>query len=299
TKMHALSSAVTAALVRAVSEAERGFAGLVIWSPDEPFSAGADLKGMMPTFMAGGIPALDAEVKQFQTAMLALRYAEVPTVAAVAGLALGGGCELALACVRRVAHLEAYIGLVEVGVGLVPAGGGLTFGARRAAEERSLAPDAPLLHFLKKYFMNAAMATVSKSAGEARRLGYLLPSDSIIFNTHELLGAAVREAKVLSDANYRPPLRGQRFAVAGRSGAATIQGQLVNLQAGGFISEHDVHLGRTIAEIICGGDVDAGTLVDESWMLTLERKAFLGLLMHPKTQERIIGMMQDGKPVRN
>jgi 3-hydroxyacyl-CoA dehydrogenase len=147
--------------------------------------------------------------------------------------------------------------------------------------------------------MNAAMANVSKSAAEARRMGYLLPADTIVFNVHELLGAAIREAKTMFEAGYRPPLRLKSFAVAGRAGAATIMGQLANLREGGFISDHDVHLGKTIAEIMCGGDVEPGSLVDESWILALERKAFISLLMHPKTQERIMGMMTDGKPVRN
>ncbi|HEY8945962.1 MAG TPA: 3-hydroxyacyl-CoA dehydrogenase/enoyl-CoA hydratase family protein [Polyangiaceae bacterium] len=299
TKMHALSSAVTAALVTAVSEAERGYMGLVVWSPEEPFSAGADLKGMMPTFMQGGVDAIGREVEQFQKAMLALRYAQVPTVAAIAGLALGGGCELALACTRRVAHLESYMGLVEVGVGLVPAGGGLAYGARRAAEERALAPDAPLLHFLKKYFTNAAMANVSKSAREAREFGYLSSSDPIVFNSYELLHVASKTATGLYESGYRPPFRGATFPVAGTSGAATIEGQLVNFREGGFASEHDVLLGKTIARVLCGGDVEPGALVNEEWILALERQAFTSLLMNPKTQDRIVGMMQHGKPVRN
>jgi 3-hydroxyacyl-CoA dehydrogenase len=204
-----------------------------------------------------------------------------------------------VSCARRVAHFESYIGLVEVGVGLIPGAGGLLYGARRAAEEHALAPDAQRLAFLKKYFMNAAMANVSKSASEARRMGDLLPADTIVFNVHELLGAAIREAKTMHEAGYRPPLKVKGFPVAGRTGTATIMAQLVNMKEGGFISEHDMHLGKTIAEVMCGGDVDAGTLVDEAWILTLERKAFMSLLMHPKTQERIMGMMNDGKPVRN
>ena len=134
---------------------------------------------MLPLFMSGGIEALEPEEKKLQDGMLRLRYAGIPTVAAVSGLALGGGCELAIACARRVAHLESYIGLVEVGVGLVPGAGGLLYGARRAAEERAVAPETPLLNFLKKYFMNAAMANVSKSAFEAQQMGYLLPSDPV------------------------------------------------------------------------------------------------------------------------
>jgi 3-hydroxyacyl-CoA dehydrogenase len=190
------------------------------------------------------------------------------------------------------------MGLVEVGVGLVPGAGGLTYGARRAAEEQASAPDAPLLHFLKKYVLQAATAQVSRSAIEARRMGYLLDVDTVVMNAHELLFAAVREARALRDAGYRPPLAA-RFPVVGRDGLATIEAQLVNMRDGGFISPHDYHLGRSIAEIMSGGDVDAGTLVDEAWMLALERRAFTGLLTHPKTQERIMGMVQTGKPVRN
>jgi 3-hydroxyacyl-CoA dehydrogenase len=299
TKMHVLSAGVTAGIARAVETSEKDFAALVVWSPGDVFSVGADLKGMMPVFMSGGVAALEVEQKALQDALLALRYAKVPTLAAVSGLALGGGCELALACARRIAHVESYIGLVETGVGLIPGAGGLLYGARRAAEEQALAPDAPLLAFMKKYFMNAAMANVSKSALEAQRMGYLQASDSIVFNVHELLGAALRTAKAMAECGYRPPLVLKGFPVLGRGGSATIAGQLVNLREGGFISEHDYHLGATIAEILCGGDVDAGSLVDEAWILALERTHFKRLLQHPKTQERIIGMMQSGKPVRN
>jgi 3-hydroxyacyl-CoA dehydrogenase len=299
TKMHVIGAGVTAGIARAVDEAERNFGSLVVWSPGEPFSAGADLKGMMPLFMSGGVAALEAQEKALQDALLRVRYAEVPVVAALAGLALGGGCELALACARRVAHIESYVGLVEVGVGLIPGAGGLLYGARRAAEEHALAPDTPLLAFLKKYFLNAAMANVSKSAFEAQRMGYLLPSDGVVMNVHELFGAALGVARGLAGSGYRPPLKLKGFRVAGRSGTATIMGQLVNMREGGFISDHDLHLGKTIATILCGGDVEAGSLVDEAWMYALERKAFTSLLMHPKSQERIVGMMQDGKPVRN
>ncbi|MBW6496721.1 MAG: 3-hydroxyacyl-CoA dehydrogenase, partial [Burkholderiaceae bacterium] len=205
---------------------------------------------------------------------------------------------LAVHCARRVANIESYIGLVEVGVGLIPGGGGLAYGARRAAEEQALAPDANLLEFLKKYFMAAGMAQVSKSALEAQAMGYLLSDDQIVFNRYELLYTAVREAKAMHDAGYRPPRRA-RFKVAGRSSASTIEMQLVNMREGGFISAHDYHLGRTIAEVMCGGDVEPGSVVDEEWIMTLEREAFMSLLTHPKTQERIMGMMQTGKPVRN
>jgi 3-hydroxyacyl-CoA dehydrogenase len=302
TKMNAIGPGVTAGLASAVELAEREYQGLVIWSPGSldggAFSAGADLQAMLPLFMSGGAKAIGPEEKKLQDAMLSLRYAQVPTVAAVAGLALGGGCELAAYCAHRVAHLESYIGLVEVGVGLIPGAGGLTYGARRAAEESAAAPDAYLLHFLTKYVTAAATAQVSRSAHEARAMGYLLPSDTVVFHIHELLHVAIAQAKAMHAAGWRPPLR-IPFKVAGRGGRATIEAQLVGMRDGGFISAHDFHLGRTVAHVMCGGDVDAGSLVDEDWLLALEREAFTSLVAHPKTQERILGMMQTGKPVRN
>jgi 3-hydroxyacyl-CoA dehydrogenase len=298
TKVHAIGPGVIEGLLKGLDLAERRYRGLVIWSPDEPFSYGADLQAMLPLFMSGGVKALEPVEKALQDAMLRLRYAQVPTVAAVSGMALGGGCELAIHCARRVAALESYIGLVEVGVGLIPGGGGLAYGARRAAEENRAAPDAYLMDFLKKYFMAAATAQVSRSAIEAREMGYLLEDDPIVFNGHELLYTAVREAQAMHDSGWRPP-RKPVFRVMGRTGVATIMAQLVNMRDGGFISAHDFHLGRTIAEVMCGGDVDPGSMVDEEWLMSLERRAFMGLLTHPKTQERIMGMMQTGKPVRN
>jgi 3-hydroxyacyl-CoA dehydrogenase len=298
TKVHAIGPGVIAGLLKGVELAEREYKGLVIWSPDDPFSYGADLQAMLPVFMSGGVGAIGEAEKALQDAMLRLRYAQVPTVAAVANMALGGGCELAMYCARRVAHLESYIGLVEVGVGLIPGGGGLAFGARRAAEEQSAAPDANLLDFLKKYVLAAGTAQVSRSAIEARAMGYLLPEDRIVFHRQELPYVAIREAKAMSDAGYRPP-RKSTIRVAGRAGIATVSAQMLNMRDGGFISAHDYHLGRTIAEVMCGGEVDPGSLVDEEWLMALERRAFTSLLTHPRTQERIMGMMQTGKPVRN
>ncbi|MGD9942399.1 MAG: 3-hydroxyacyl-CoA dehydrogenase/enoyl-CoA hydratase family protein [Burkholderiaceae bacterium] len=298
TKVHAIGPGVVAGLMKAIEMAEADYRGLVVWSPDDPFSAGADLQAMLPLFMSGGVKAIEPEERKLQEAMLRLRYAQVPSVAAVSGMALGGGCELALYCARRVAYLESYIGLVEVGVGLIPGAGGLTYGARRAAEEQAAAPDGALLDFLKKYFMAAGTAQVSRSALEAQATGWLQPSDSIVFNRYELLYCALREALAMSELGYRPPRRAS-FRVAGRDGAATIEAQLVNMRDGGLISAHDYHLGRTIAGILCGGDVEPGSMVDEAWIMRLEREAFMSLLTHPKTQERIMGMMQTGKPVRN
>ncbi|MBE0615679.1 MAG: 3-hydroxyacyl-CoA dehydrogenase/enoyl-CoA hydratase family protein [Burkholderiales bacterium] len=299
TKMHAIGPGVITGLAKAIAEAEKNYKGLVLWNADAaaggPFSVGADLQAMLPLFMSGGVKAIEPAVAELQQAHLAMKYANVPVVAAVAGLALGGGCELLMHAAKRVASIESYIGLVEVGVGLIPAGGGLKEAAVRAAAD---AKGNDLLQFLKNYFMNAATANVSKSALEAKKMGYLGANDVIVFNAYELLHVAKVEARAMFDAGYRPPLRAQ-VPVAGRYGMATIMAQLVNMRDGGFISAHDYKLGAMIAEIVCGGEVEAGSLVNEQWLLDLERKAFMELLNHPKTQERIMGMMQTGKPVRN
>ncbi|QAA94755.1 3-hydroxyacyl-CoA dehydrogenase/enoyl-CoA hydratase family protein [Pollutimonas thiosulfatoxidans] len=299
TKMHTLSPAVVRGVLRAVDLAEASYKALVIGQLTEPFSAGADLKAMLPVFEQGGPDAVEPIEREMQDMVLRVRYAQVPVVAAVAGMALGGGCELSVHCARRVAHFESYIGLVEVGIGLVPGAGGLTYGARRAAElQAEAAPDAPLLAYLKRFALAAATAQVSKSAIDARNIGYLQPSDPIVMNRHELLYVAARVALTMAESGWRPPLPAH-FPVAGRDGIATLQAQLVNMKVGGFISEYDYEVALQVATVICGGDVDPGALVDEAWMLRLERLAFLHLLTQPKTQERIAGMLKTGKPVRN
>ncbi len=299
TKMHAIGPGVVQGLLQAVDLAERQYKGVVVWSPDEPFSAGADLQAMLPAFMAGGAKAIEVEEKKLQDAMLRLRYANVPTVAAIRGMALGGGCELAVYCAKRVAAMESYIGLVEVGVGLIPGAGGLTYIARRAAEMASAGnAGADILTFVKDGFTSAAMAKVGTSAIESRKLGFLLDDDVIVPNKDELLYVAIQQAKAMFESGYRAPLK-RLFPVAGRSGVATIKGQLVNMRDGGFISQHDFHIASLIAEVVCGGEVEAGSLVSEEYLMALERKHFCSLLNHPKTQERIMGMLQTGKPVRN
>ena len=299
TKMHVIGQGVIDGMNKAVTEAEQNFKGLVIWHPDAAeggaFSAGADLQSMLPLFMSGGVKAIEPVVHQLQQAHQRLKYASVPVIAAVAGLALGGGCELLLHTAKRVVSIESYIGLVEVGVGLIPAGGGLKEAAVRAAKE---AKGNDILQFLKEYMLAAATANVSKSALEARKLGYLREDDVIVFNPYELLHVAKVEARALFDAGYRPQLPPQ-VPVIGRNGLATIMAQLVNMRDGGFISAHDFKLGKMIAETVAGGEVEEGSIVNEQWLLDIERKFFMELLNHPKTQERIMGMMQTGKPVRN
>lgn len=298
TKMHAISPEVCEGLMRAVELAEERYEGLVVWSGDEPFSVGADLQAMLPAFMAVGVVAIEDAEGFMQQTMLRLRYAGVPVVSAIRGMALGGGCELAVYSGKRVAHMESYIGLVEVGVGLIPGAGGLTYIARRAAENARASTGKDLLPFLTEGFTAAAMAKVGTSALESRALGYLLESDLVVPHKDELLYVAIHEAKAMFRAGYRAPHK-RLFPVAGRDGKATILGQLVNMRDGGFISQHDFHIASLIAHVVTGGDVDPGTLVSEEYLMTLERQAFCALITNPKTQERILGMLNTGKPVRN
>ncbi|HEX4233910.1 MAG TPA: 3-hydroxyacyl-CoA dehydrogenase/enoyl-CoA hydratase family protein [Caldimonas sp.] len=298
-KLHLISPAVTEGLLKAVELAEGNYKGLVVWSPDDVFSAGANLEALMPVFMKSGGKGILPEEKKLQDAMLRIRYSAVPVVAAVRGMALGGGCELAIHCARRVAAIESYMGFVEVGVGLIPGGGGLAYVARRAAEMASAGnANADLMKFLSDGFTSAAQAKVATSAIESRKLGYLLASDIVVPHKDELLHVATAQVKAMSESGWRPPLKAA-FPVAGRNAIATIQVQLANMRDGGFISAHDFDIASRIAEVVCGGDVDAGSLVGEEYLMAMERERFCALLDHPKTQERIMGMLQTGKPVRN
>ena len=303
-KMHTISAEVTAGLSKGLEIAEAGYKGLVIWSYDGPFSAGADLQSMMPAFMAGGGKAIAPFEKQLQDFMLSLRYSNVPTVAAMHGLALGGGCELAVHTAKRVAAMETYVGLVEVGVGLIPGGGGLAYQARRAAElletSKGVSGQTPvdLMAYVKEYFQASAMAKVATSAIEARKFGYLLDGDIVVPNKDEVLYVAIAQAKAMYESGYRAPAK-KLFPVAGRNVKATLQSSLINMRDGGFISAHDYYISSCIADVLTGGDVEAGTLVSEEYLHALERKHFCTLLDNPKTQERIMGMLSTGKPVRN
>ena len=220
----------------------------------------------------------------------------VPTVAAVDGFAFGGGCEFVMHCDRAVATLESYIGLVEVGVGLLPAGGGCKEFALRAAQE---AKGGDAFPFLRRYFEAVAMAQVGRSAEHAREIGYLRTSDRVVMHRFELLAIAKAEARMLAEAGYRPPLKPRDIPVLGRSAAATIKAYIANMHAGKFISDHDYLIAGKIADVMCGGDLDAGSLVDEQWFLDLERKNFMELLATEKTQARIEQMLKTGKPLRN
>ncbi|TAA08755.1 3-hydroxyacyl-CoA dehydrogenase/enoyl-CoA hydratase family protein [Pseudoxanthomonas winnipegensis] len=297
TKMHTVSDQVLDGLQEAVGRAERYFKGLVIWQPKEPFSAGADLAGALGALQAGKIAEFEAMVANFQATSQRIKYSLVPVVAAVRGLALGGGCEFQMHSAKTVAGLESYIGLVEAGVGLLPAGGGLKELAARASA--AAGPGGDVFAELKKTFETIAMAKVSNSAVNAQELGLLRPTDKIVFNAYESLYIAKNEAAALAESGYRPPLPARRIQVAGDVGIATFKMMLVNMLEGRFISEYDYEIATRIATVLCGGEVDRGAVVDEDWLLRLERRHFVELAQQEKTQARIGHMLKTGKPLRN
>jgi 3-hydroxyacyl-CoA dehydrogenase len=211
-------------------------------------------------------------------------------------MALGGGCEFVMHSNKVVASIESYIGLVEAGVGLLPAGAGCKELAMRAAHA---AQGGDVMPMLQKAFTRIAMGEVSKSGEHAKEMGYLREHDHIVFNKDELLFVALTEARAMAEGGWRPALPAAPFAVAGYTGVATLKMMLINMKQGGFISEHDYEVSSRIAEVLCGGMVEPGSLVDEKWMLDLERKHFVALAKMPKTQERIAFMLKNGKPLRN
>ncbi|HNV84230.1 MAG TPA: 3-hydroxyacyl-CoA dehydrogenase/enoyl-CoA hydratase family protein [Arenimonas sp.] len=297
TKMNTVSDGVLAGIQQAIDIAEKDFTGMVIWQNKDTFSAGADLSGAMQSLKDGKLKEFESMVANFQATSQRIKYALVPVVAAVRGLALGGGCEFQMHSARTVFSLESYIGLVEAGVGLLPAGGGLKEIATRVGLAAGQGGD--VFAGLKPYFEAIAMGKVSASALEAKELKLARENDVVIFNAFELLYVAKQQVKALAESGYRPALPARQIPVAGDVGIATFKMMLVNMLEGRFISEHDMEVSTRIATVLCGGNIDRGSLVDEEWLLKLEREHFIALALMPKTQERILYMLQNGKPLRN
>jgi 3-hydroxyacyl-CoA dehydrogenase len=296
TKMNTVNDAVLDGIQQAIDYAEKNLKALVIWQTGDAFSAGADLKGMLGFVQGGEIRRLETMIANFQKTSQRIKYALVPVVAAVRGLTLGGGCEFQMHSARTVAALESYIGLVEAGVGLLPAGGGLKEIAVRASQR---AADGDAFPEVKRMFEAVAQAKLSGSALEAKQLGLLRENDIVVFNSFELLHVAKSVAASMAEAGYRPPLPARNVSVAGDVGTASLKMMLVNMLEGRFISEHDNVIASRIADVLCGGDIERGSQVDETWLLDLERRHFFELAQMPKTQERIQHTLTTGKPLRN
>jgi 3-hydroxyacyl-CoA dehydrogenase len=298
-KMHSIGDEVLEGLITAVRQAEQTLDGVVVWH-EAPFAVGANLQQVGEACAAGLFERLEETVEKFQRASQILKYAQVPTVAAVQGMALGGGCEFVMHAGKRVMALESYVGLVEAGVGLIPAGGGCKEFAVRAAEwAAQSATPGEVFNYLQPVFQTIAMAKVAKSAVEAVDFGFAKPSDTILFNANELLFVAIKEARAMADAGYAPPPMPRAIPVAGKNGIATFEMMLVNMKEGGMISAHDYKVARSAAVALCGGEVETGSLVDEEWLITVERRLFVELLKTPETQARIKHMLETGKPLRN
>ncbi|TWJ19851.1 3-hydroxyacyl-CoA dehydrogenase/enoyl-CoA hydratase family protein [Geobacter argillaceus] len=297
TKMNAIGNEVLAMVHKALKRTEEEGVGLVIANEGAMFSAGANLMLLVMAIAEGAYDEINMSVKGFQKAMMAIKYATIPVVAAPHNLVMGGGCETCLHCDAIIPHAETYMGLVELGVGLLPAGGGTKEMAIRAiklAEQY----ETDVQPFLIKNYMNIAMARVSMSAAELYDMGFMRPGDGISMDLDRRIYDAKQRVIALS-ANYRPSTPLVDLKAPGRSVAATIKSQLWNMRMGGFISEYDQFLAGTVAEVITGGDVPAGTPITEEYLLELEREAFVRLCGQKKTLERIQHMLKKGKPLRN
>ena len=295
---HTLGRDVIVGMQEAITRAEADYKGLVLWH-EAPFALGANLKEVVEAIGAGQFDLLEKYVGEFQNTAMSIKYAKVPVIAAVQGMALGGGCEFLMHATKRVVALESYIGLVEAGVGLIPAGGGCKEFAIHAWQNAAKTGGNDPFEFIQPVFMTIAMANVSKSGAQAKELGFVQASDKVVFNANELLYIAIREARGLAEAGFYPKLSPRGIKVAGRTGIANCEMMLANMKEGGMISAHDYTVAKAAATALCGGDVDTGSLVDEAWLLSVERKLFVELLKTEKTQQRIQHTLETGKPLRN
>ena len=296
-KMNALGSDSFALLAAAAKQGRTHFDALVVGNQAEQFSVGANLMLVLLAVQEEEWDELDLSIRQFQNANMALKYAEIPVVVAPFGLALGGGCEISLHGARIRASAETYMGLVEVGVGLLPAGGGTKELALRALDRCAGIEGADPFPFVKRAFDTIAFAKVSTSGAEALRL-FGRDGDSLSPNPDRLIADAKQLALGLARAGYRPGRPRTDIPALGRPALATFKMGIHNALRGGHISEHDALVGSKLATVLCGGDREPG-VVSEQQLLDLEREAFLSLLGTKKTLDRIQHMLKEGKPLRN
>jgi 3-hydroxyacyl-CoA dehydrogenase len=297
TKMNTLGGEVVDAINRSISIAEKDFRGLVIGNDGANFSAGANLALVLMYAIEQEYDEIDFMIRQFQTTMMRARYSRIPVVVAPHNLTLGGGCELTLHADHVQAFAETYIGLVEFGVGLIPAGGGTKEFTMRVSD--SFEDGDLLLNNLKNAYMHIATAKVATSAEEARAMNILRKSDGITLNRSRLIADAKSAAIRLAEAGYTQPKMRKDIKVLGKSALGMFIAGANSMVAGKYISEHDKKISEKLAYIMCGGDLSAPTLVSENYLLDLEREAFLSLTGEKKTLERIQSILTSGKPLRN
>ena len=298
-KMNALDPDIFALGYTALEELEKGYAGLVIGNQGENFSVGANVFNVVMAAEAKQFDQIEQGVKSMQDLMMNFRYCGKPVVAAPFGMALGGGAEVAMAADRICAAGETYMGQVEVGVGLLPAGGGCRELLKRVVTPAMKMADSDPLPFLGKVFENIAMAKVSASALQAQEMGFLTGSDRIIMKGEQVLAEAKREVLALAAAGYAPPPRTKSIYALGQRGIAALSIMVQSMRWGDFVSDYDMFIAKKIAYVLSGGDLSAPQWVDEQYILDLEREAFLSLLGQEKTIERIKHLLMTGKPLRN
>lgn len=296
-KMNAIDSGTVEMIFAAAEEAERNWQALVVANEGVNFCAGANLMMLADRAQAGDWKAIEEIVRSFQQSLSRLERCAVPAVVAPHGMALGGGAEIVLAGNAVHAFAESYIGLVEVGAGLLPAGGGCLRLYLRNVERLTDGKD--VYPALKATFETVGMAKVSTSAEEARELGFLRGGDGWSMHRDHVVMDARDLALAMAGSGWAPPLPASAIPVMGRGGVALVDAALVNMAEGRFISEHDRRIGKEIGNVLSGGDVAGPTTVSEQHILDLEREGFLRLCGEPKTHERIEALLKTGKPLRN
>jgi 3-hydroxyacyl-CoA dehydrogenase len=298
TKMNALDDDIMSMAVEAMARLETDFDGLVIGNEAENFSAGANLFMMAVGAQQGMWDMLEGAVKKLQDMNMRMRYSSKPIVVAPAGLALGGGCEITMHASRVVAAAETYIGLVELGAGVIPAGGGTKEMLRRIVNPMMRVENAEVFPALQKVFLQIGQAKVAASAEEARQMNILSPSDRIVMNRDHLLAEAKKEVLHLVASGYKPPAPEPIYA-AGRDALASLRIGAWMFKEGRYITQYDHHLAGKLACVMCGGELTRPQWVSEQYILDLEREAILSLFGEEKTQARMWNILQTGKPLRN